>query len=100
MRAAPAGGINWRSCLRKALAASAAVGSLSGFIIVPALLLLRLTTTEAVAIYLVSVVINAASSLAAHARVAADLDCTVIAVFATASMATSLTDRPHRRQDS
>ena len=52
-----AGGINWRSCLPKALAAGAAVGFLTGlfgvgggFVIVPALaLLLGLTTIEAVA---------------------------------------------------
>lgn len=93
-----AGGINWRSCLPKALAAGAAVGFLTGlfgvgggFVIVPALaLLLGLTTTEAVATSLVIVAINAASGLAAHAGAAADLDYTVIAVFAAAAMAASL----------
>ncbi|GAA1439241.1 TSUP family transporter [Nocardiopsis tropica] len=89
-----------RSCLPKALAAGGAVGFLTGlfgvgggFVIVPALaLLLGLTTTEAVATSLVIVAINAASGLAAHAgaAAAADLDYTVIAVFAAAAMATSL----------
>ncbi|WP_046470491.1 sulfite exporter TauE/SafE family protein [Allosalinactinospora lopnorensis] len=93
-----AGTVNWRRCLPKALATGAAVGFLTGmfgvgggFVIVPALiLLLGLTTTEAVATSLAVVVINAASGLAAHAGAAADLDYTVIVFFTAAAMAASL----------
>ncbi|MFD3686533.1 sulfite exporter TauE/SafE family protein [Nocardiopsis sp. NPDC058631] len=93
-----AGGINWRSCLPKALTVGAAVGFLTGlfgvgggFVIVPALvLLLGLTTTEAVATSLAIVAVNAVSGLAAHAGAAADLDHAVIAVFAAAAVAASL----------
>ncbi|MBB5998148.1 sulfite exporter TauE/SafE family protein [Streptomonospora salina] len=93
-----AGGIDWRSCLPKALAAGAGVGFLTGmfgvgggFVVVPALtLLLGLTAVEAVSTSLVVVAVNAASGLAAHAGAAAGLDYGTIAVFATAAVAASL----------
>ncbi|GAA3760079.1 sulfite exporter TauE/SafE family protein [Salinactinospora qingdaonensis] len=92
------GGVNWRSCLPKAVAAGAGVGLLTGmfgvgggFVIVPALtLLLGLAPAEAVATSLVVVVINAVSGLAAHLGSAPDLDYTRIAVFAGAAMVASL----------
>lgn len=93
-----AGGVDWRSCLPKALAAGAVVGFLTGmfgvgggFVIVPALtLLLGLTAAEAVATSLVVVTVNAAAGLAAHASTVSGLDYGTIAVFAGAAMAASL----------
>lgn len=92
------GGIDWRSCLPRTLAAGAGVGALTGlfgvgggFIIVPALtLLLGLTATEAIATSLVIVTITSLAGLAAHAAAAATVDYGVIAVFAGAALAASL----------
>ncbi len=92
------GGINWRSCLPKALAAGAGVGGLTGlfgvgggFVVVPALtLLLGLTATEAVATSLVVVTITSLAGLAAHAAAASAVDYPVIAVFAGAALPASL----------
>ncbi|MUL41530.1 sulfite exporter TauE/SafE family protein [Streptomonospora sp. PA3] len=93
-----AGGVDWRSCLPKALAAGAGVGFLTGmfgvgggFVVVPALtLLLGLTAGEAVSTSLVVVAVNAASGLAAHASAVSGLDYQTIAVFAAAAVAASL----------
>lgn len=91
------GGINWRSCLPKSLAAGAGVGVLTGlfgvgggFIIVPALAaLLGLEAQAAVATSLVIVLINSLAGLAAHATTAATVDHTLLAVFAGAALVVS-----------
>ncbi|GAT67023.1 permease [Planomonospora sphaerica] len=95
--ALPGGGVNWRSCLPKAVVAGAAVGVLTGlfgvgggFLIIPALVLgLGLPMTAAVGTSLLIVVVNAAASFAAHAGDAA-LDYGVIASFTAAAVAGSL----------
>jgi len=92
------GGVNWRSCLPRALAAGAGVGVLTGlfgvgggFVIVPALtLLLGLAATEAVATSLVVVTITSLAGLAAHAAAASTVDYPVITVFAGAALLASL----------
>lgn len=70
----PGGGVNWRSCLPKAIASGTAVGFLTGlfgvgggFVIVPALvLLLGLPMTLAVGTSLVIVATNSAAGFLAH----------------------------------
>lgn len=92
------GGVAWRSCLPKALAAGAAVGLLTGlfgvgggFIIVPALsLLLGLGAQQAVATSLVVVLINSIAGFAAHASAATSIDYTVLLLFAGTSLLVSI----------
>ncbi|NHD17796.1 MULTISPECIES: sulfite exporter TauE/SafE family protein [unclassified Actinopolyspora] len=92
------GGINWRSCLPKAIGAGAAVGALTGlfgvgggFVIVPALAaLLGLGAQTAVATSLVIVLINSVAGLAAHASAAARLDYTILLIFAGAALVVSV----------
>lgn len=92
------GGVNWRSCLPKALAAGAVVGLLTGlfgvgggFVIVPALsLLLGLAAQQAVATSLVVVLINSIAGLVAHAGAAGGIDYTVLLLFAGASLIVSI----------
>ncbi|WP_285486347.1 sulfite exporter TauE/SafE family protein [Amycolatopsis taiwanensis] len=92
------GGVNWRTCLPKALAAGTVVGLLTGlfgvgggFVIVPALsLLLGLGAQQAVATSLVVVLINSVAGLVAHASAAGELDFTVLLLFAGASLLVSI----------
>lgn len=92
------GGVHWRSCLPKSLAAGAAVGLLTGlfgvgggFVIVPALtLLLGLEAQQAVATSLLVVLINSIAGLVAHAGATGGLDYTVLLLFAGASMIVSM----------
>lgn len=92
------GGIDWRSCLPKAVGAGAAVGMLTGmfgvgggFVIVPALsLLLGLGAQAAVATSLVVVLVNSLAGLAAHVTVAASLNYTILAVFAVTALIVSI----------
>ncbi|WP_340681393.1 sulfite exporter TauE/SafE family protein [Amycolatopsis coloradensis] len=93
-----AGGVNWRSCVPKALAVGAVVGVLTGlfgvgggFVIVPALtMLLGLTAPEAVATSLVVIVLTALGGLAAHATTMPDLPYDIAAVFAAVALLASL----------
>ncbi|GGQ31981.1 sulfite exporter TauE/SafE family protein [Streptosporangium pseudovulgare] len=93
----PGGGVNWRSCLPKAVGVGAAVGVLTGlfgvgggFLIIPALVLgLGLPMTAAVGTSLLIVVVNSAAGFAAHAG-KATLDYGVIASFTAAAVAGSL----------
>ncbi|WP_037970837.1 sulfite exporter TauE/SafE family protein [Streptosporangium amethystogenes] len=95
--ALPGGGVNWRSCLPRSVAAGAAVGALTGlfgvgggFLIIPALVLaLGLPMTAAVGTSLLIVVVNSAAGFVAHAD-GADLDYTVIGAFTTAAVIGSL----------
>jgi carboxymethylenebutenolidase len=95
--ALPGGGVNWRGCLPKAIAAGATVGFLTGlfgvgggFLIIPALVLgLGLPMTAAVGTSLLIVVLNAVAGFAAHAG-DAELDRTTIGIFTAAAMAGSL----------
>lgn len=95
--ALPGGGINWRSCLPKAIATGAIVGFLTGllgvgggFLLVPALTLaLGLPMALTVGTSLVIIVINSAAGFAAHLG-DLQIDWTVTAVFAAAAMAASL----------
>lgn len=72
--ALPEGGVNWRGCLPKSIAAGLALGFLTGlfgvgggFLIIPAfVLLLGLPMGSAVATSLAVIVINSASGFAAH----------------------------------
>lgn len=72
--ALPGGGVNWRSCLPKAIGAGVGVGFLTGlfgvgggFLIVPALVfLLGLPMTLAIGTSLVVIVINSAAGYLAH----------------------------------
>lgn len=92
------GGVNWRSCLPKALAVGAVVGVLTGlfgvgggFVIVPALtMLLGLTAPEAVATSLVVIVLTSLGGLAAHAGTVPDLDFGVALSFAGVALLASL----------
>ncbi|HKU12607.1 MAG TPA: sulfite exporter TauE/SafE family protein [Sinomonas sp.] len=95
--ALPAGGVNWRSCLPKAVLTGAAVGFLTGllgvgggFLIVPALtLVLGLPMAMTVGTSLAIIVINSLAGLSAHLG-EMHLDWTVIGAFAIAAMAASL----------
>ncbi|GIE92060.1 sulfite exporter TauE/SafE family protein [Actinoplanes regularis] len=95
--ALPGGGVNWRGCLPKAIAAGLAVGFLTGlfgvgggFLIIPALvLLLGLTMPAAVATSLVIIVANSAAGLVAHVGDAA-VDHRVAAAFTLAAILGSL----------
>ncbi|MEV4377350.1 sulfite exporter TauE/SafE family protein [Streptosporangium sp. NPDC049644] len=95
--ALPGGGVNWRSCLPRSVAAGAAAGALTGlfgvgggFLIIPALVLaLGLPMTAAVGTSLLIVVVNSAAGFVAHAD-GAGLDYTVIGAFTTAAVAGSL----------
>jgi uncharacterized membrane protein YfcA len=95
--ALPGGGVNWRGCLPRSLAAGAAVGALTGlfgvgggFLIVPALVVgLGLPMTSAVGTSLIIVVVNSAAGFAAHAGDAA-LDHGVLTAFTAAAVAGSL----------
>lgn len=95
--ALPGGGINWRGCLPKSIAAGLGVGFLTGlfgvgggFLIIPALvLLLGLSMPAAVATSLVVIVVNAAAGFAAHAGDAA-VDYRIAAVFTLAAVTGSL----------
>jgi uncharacterized protein len=94
--ALPGGGVDWRSCLPKAIAAGAGVGFLTGlfgvgggFLIVPALvLLLGLSMPVAVGTSLVVIVLNSAAGLVAHAG--ADIDWPLAATFTVAAVVGSL----------
>jgi uncharacterized membrane protein YfcA len=95
--ALPTGGVNWRSCLPKAIATGAVVGFLTGllgvgggFLIVPALaLVLGLPMAMTVGTSLVIIVINSLAGLAAHLG-EMHFDWAVIGAFAVAAMAASL----------
>ncbi len=95
--ALPGGGINWRSCLPKAIATGAVVGFLTGllgvgggFLIVPALtLILGLPMALTVGTSLVIIVINSAAGFAAHLG-DLQIDWAVTAAFAGAAMVASL----------
>ena len=91
--ALPDGGVNWRSCLPKAIGSGVAVGFLTGlfgvgggFLIIPALvLLLGLPMTAAVGTSLVVIVINSVAGFAAHAGDAV-LDYRVAGAFTAAAV--------------
>ena len=95
--ALPDGGVNWRSCLPKAIATGAVVGFLTGllgvgggFLIVPALtLVLGLPMALTVGTSLVIIVINSAAGFAAHLG-DAQIDWAVAAAFAGTAMIASL----------
>ncbi len=95
--ALPDGGINWRSCLPKAIATGAVVGFLTGllgvgggFLIVPALtLVLGLPMAATVGTSLVIIVINSIAGFAAHLG-NLEIDWGVTAAFALAAMAASV----------
>lgn len=95
--ALPGGGVNWRSCLPKAIASGAGVGFLTGlfgvgggFVIVPALvLLLGLPMTLAVGTSLVIVGINSAAGFLAHLG-EARLDPTITVAFTLATVTGAL----------
>ena len=97
--ALPGGGVNWRSCLPKAIASGAVVGFLTGlfgvgggFLIIPALtLLLGLSMATAVGTSLVIIVINSTAGLAAHAHTGGlHLDPSITITFTAAAIAASL----------
>ncbi|WP_075898099.1 sulfite exporter TauE/SafE family protein [Actinomadura sp. CNU-125] len=95
--ALPGGGVDWRSCLPKSLAAGTAVGLLTGlfgvgggFLVIPALVLgLGLPMAAAVGTSLVIVTANAAAGFAVHAGDAA-LDPMILGGFTAAAVAGSL----------
>lgn len=95
--ALPGGGVNWRSCLPKAVVSGATVGVLTGlfgvgggFLVIPALVLgLGLPMTAAIGTSLLIVVVNSTAGFAAHTG-SAPLDYGVIAAFATAAVVGSL----------
>jgi uncharacterized membrane protein YfcA len=95
--ALPGGGVNWRSCLPKAVAAGAIVGFLTGllgvgggFLIVPALtLVLGLPMALTVGTSLVIIVINSGAGFAAHLG-DLQINWAVTAAFALTAMAASL----------
>lgn len=91
------GGVNWRSCLPKAIASGVGVGFLTGlfgvgggFVIVPALvLLLGLPMTLAVGTSLVIVCLNAAAGFLAHLG-ETRLDPAITVAFILAAVAGAL----------
>ncbi|NHD18133.1 MULTISPECIES: sulfite exporter TauE/SafE family protein [unclassified Actinopolyspora] len=91
------GGIDWRSCLPKSIAAGALVGVLTGlfgvgggFVVVPALTtLLGIGSRAAVATSLVVVFANSATGLVAHAG-AVQLDYGLLGVFAGTALVVSV----------
>jgi hypothetical protein len=93
----PQGGVNWRSCLPKAMLTGVVVGFLTGllgvgggFLIVPALaLILGLPMALTVGTSLVIIVINSIAGLAAHLG-QMHFDWAVIGAFAVGAMAASL----------
>jgi uncharacterized membrane protein YfcA len=95
--ALPGGGVNWRSCLPKTVAAGAAVGFLTGlfgvgggFLIVPALvLLLGLPMTAAVGTSLVVIVLNSVAGFVAYVG-GVHIDYAVTAAFAGSAIVGSL----------
>lgn len=95
--ALPQGGVNWRSCLPKAMLTGVVVGFLTGllgvgggFLIVPALaLILGLPMALTVGTSLVIIVINSIAGLAAHLG-EMHFDWAVVGAFAAAAMAASL----------
>ncbi len=95
--ALPGGGINWPSCLPKAIATGAVVGFLTGllgvgggFLIVPALtLVLGLPMALTVGTSLVIIAINSAAGFAAHLG-DLQIDWAVTAAFAVTAMAASV----------
>jgi uncharacterized membrane protein YfcA len=95
--ALPGGGVNWRSCLPKAVATGAVVGFLTGllgvgggFLIVPALsLVLGLPMAVTVGSSLVIIVINSLAGFTAHIG-DLHLDWAVTGAFAGAAMIASL----------
>jgi uncharacterized protein len=95
--ALPGGGVNWRSCLPKAIGAGAAVGFLTGlfgvgggFLIVPALaLLLGLPMTAAVGTSLVIIVLNSAAGFVAYLG-SVEIDYAIIAAFAGSAIVGSI----------
>jgi len=95
--ALPGGGVNWRTCLPKALASGAGVGFLTGllgvgggFVIVPALvLLLGLSMMSAVGTSLVIVSVNSAAGFLAHLG-ESRLDPTITVAFTLATVTGAL----------
>ena len=95
--ALPGGGVNWRSCLPKALASGAGVGFLTGllgvgggFVIVPALvLLLGLSMVSAVGTSLVIVSVNSGAGFLAHLG-DSRLDPTITVAFTLATVTGAL----------
>jgi len=95
--ALPGGGVNWRSCLPKAIASGAGVGFITGlfgvgggFVIVPALvLLLGLPMTVAVGTSLVIISINSAAGFLAHLG-ESRLDPTITVAFTLATVTGAL----------
>lgn len=95
--ALPGGGVNWRGCLPRSVAAGVVVGFLTGlfgvgggFLIVPALvLLLGLPMTVAVGTSLAIIVINSAAGFAAHAG-DTTIDYGIAASFTVAAIVGSL----------
>lgn len=95
--ALPSGGINWRSCLPRALTTGAVVGFLTGllgvgggFLIVPALtLVLGLPMSVTVGTSLVVIVINSIAGFTAHLG-GVPINWVVTGVFAASAMTTSL----------
>ena len=91
--ALPTGGINWRSCLPKAISAGLGVGFLTGlfgvgggFVIIPVLVvLLGLPMATAVATSLVVISINSAAGFVAHLGPVA-IDCRITATFTVAAI--------------
>jgi uncharacterized membrane protein YfcA len=95
--ALPEGGVNWRGCLPKSIAAGLAVGFLTGlfgvgggFLLIPAfVLLLGLPMGSAVATSLAVILINSAAGFVAHLG-EAHLDPAVTLAFAGAAVVGSL----------
>ncbi|TDW30041.1 sulfite exporter TauE/SafE family protein [Cryobacterium psychrophilum] len=95
--ALPGGGVNWRTCLPKAIATGAVVGFLTGllgvgggFLLVPALtLVLGLPMAVTVGTSLVIIVINSVAGFTAHLG-DLQIDWAVTAAFAGTAMIASL----------